>query len=83
MSDNDPIPPFPPPSTPPGRRPGFLRVMLAVFWSFFGVRKGRDLLADGTDIKPQHLVAAGLLGGLMLVVTLLLLVRLIIRSVGA
>jgi len=83
MSDNDPIPPFPPPPTPLGRRPGFLRVMLAVFWSFFGVRKGRDLLADGTDIKPQHLVAAGLLGGLMLVVTLLLLVRLIIRSVGA
>jgi hypothetical protein len=82
MSDADPIPPSPP-SPPPARRPGFLRVMLAVFWSFFGVRKGRDLLADGTDIKPQHLIAAGLLGGLMLVVTLLLLVRLIIRSVGA
>ena len=76
--------PNPPPAAPPGtRRPGFLRVMLAVFWSFFGVRKGRDLLADGSDIKPQHLIAAGLLGGLILVVTLLLLVRFIIRSAGA
>jgi hypothetical protein len=84
MSETDPIPPSSPsPPAPSARRTGFLRVMLAVFWSFFGVRKGRDLLADGTDIKPQHLIAAGLLGGLMLVVTLLLLVRLIIRSVGA
>jgi hypothetical protein len=57
--------------------------MLAVFWSFFGVRKGRDLLADAADIKPQHLIVAGLLGGVTLVVTLLLLVRLIIRSTGA
>jgi len=84
MSEADPHPPSPPlPAPPSGRRPGFLRLMLAVFWSFFGVRKGRDLLADGTNIKPQHLIAAGLLGGLMLVVTLLLVVRLIIRSVGA
>jgi Protein of unknown function (DUF2970) len=65
------------------RRPGFLRVVLAVFWSFFGVRKGRDLLADASNIKPLHLVAAGLLGALLLVISLLLLVRLIIRSAGA
>jgi hypothetical protein len=81
MPDLDPIPPSPPASAP--QRPGFLRVMLAVFWSFFGVRKGRDLLADAADIKPQHLIVAGLLGGVTLVVTLLLLVRLIIRSTGA
>jgi hypothetical protein len=81
MPETNPNPPFRP--TPPPKRPGFLRVMLAVFWSFFGVRKGRDLLADASDIKPQHLIAAGLLGGLTLVVTLLLLVRLIIRSTGA
>ena len=64
--------------------PSFLRVVLAVFWSFFGVRKGRDLLADAQTIKPQHLIVAGVLGGAMLVVfSLLLLVRMIIRSAGA
>ena len=62
--------------------PGFLRVVLAVFWSFFGVRKGRDLLADATSIKPQHLVVAGLLGALLVIFSLLLLVRLIIKSAG-
>jgi amino acid transporter len=78
------FPPQPGSSPPPSpKRPGFLRVALAVFWSFFGVRKGRDLLADASNIKPQHLIFAGLLGALLLVVSLLLLVRLIIRSTGA
>jgi DUF2970 family protein len=63
--------------------PTFLRVVLAVFWSFFGVRKGRDLLADASSIKPQHLIVAGLLGGLLLVATLILLVRFIIKAAGA
>ncbi len=57
--------------------------MLAVFWSFFGVRKGRDLLADAASIKPQHLIVAGLLGGLFMVASLLLLVRLVIKLAGA
>ena len=65
------------------RPPTFLRVVLAVFWSFFGVRKGRDLLADASSIKPQHLIVAGLLGGLLLVATLILLVRFIIKAAGA
>ena len=68
---------------PAGTRPGFLRIVLAVFWSFFGVRKGRHLLEDSATIKPQHLIVAGLLGALLLVLSLLLLVRLIIRSAGA
>jgi Protein of unknown function (DUF2970) len=77
------IEPSTPARSPAKAPPGFLRVVLAVFWSFFGVRKGRDLLADASSIKPQHFIVAGLLGALFLVVTLLLLVRLIIRSAGA
>ena len=65
------------------RPPGFLRVVLAVFWSFFGVRKGRDLLADAASIKPQHLVVAGLIGAALVIFSLLLVVRLIIKSTGA
>ena len=63
--------------------PGFMRVVLAGFWSFFGVRKGRDLLADASSIKPQHLIVAGILGALLLVASLILLVRVIIKAAGA
>ncbi len=63
--------------------PSFLRVVLAVFWSFFGVRKGRDLLADASSIKPQHFIVAGLIGAMLLIFSLLLLVRMIIKIAGA
>jgi len=74
-----------PSQDPPDVRkpPGFLRVVLAVFWSFFGVRKGRDLLADASSIKPQHLIVAGVIGAMLVIFSLLLLVRMIIRSAGA
>jgi hypothetical protein len=72
----------PPPPDPPNP-PSFLRVVLAVFWSFFGVRKGRDLLADASTIKPHHFIVAGVIGAMLLIFSLLLLVRLIIRSAGA
>ena len=81
------MPPSDPNSTPksgePRPAPGFLRVVLAVFWSFFGVRKGRDLLADASSIKPQHFIVAGLIGAALVIFSLLLLVRLIIKSAGA
>ena len=81
MTETDPNPaPVPREARDP---PEFLRVVLAVFWSFFGVRKGRDLLADASSIKPAHLVVAGLLGALLVIFSLLLLVRLIIKSTGA
>lgn len=76
-------PPQPGSGLPQSKGPGFLRIVLAVFWSFFGVRKGRDLLADASNIKPHHFIVAGLLGALFLVVSLLLLVRVIIKSSGA
>ena len=81
MPDIDPKPTR---SAPEARvPPSFLRVVLAVFWSFFGVRKGRDLLADASSIKPQHFIVAGLIGAAVVIFTLLLLVRLIIKSTGA
>jgi len=60
-----------------------VRVVLAVFWSFFGVRRRRDLLEDAESIKPVHLIVAGVLGGIFVVVSLVLLVRFIIKSAGA
>jgi uncharacterized transporter YbjL len=55
------------------------QVALAVFWSFFGVRKGRDMQNDTVTIKPLHIVVVGLLSGLAFVLALVALVTLITR----
>ena len=60
----------------------FLQVAGAVFWSFFGVRKGRHMLQDTTTIKPLHVVIVGLLSGLVFVLALVALVTVITRNAG-
>ena len=61
----------------------FLQVCGAVFWSFFGVRKGRAMAQDAVTIKPLHVVVVGLLAGAVFIATLLVIVRLVLRSAGA
>ncbi|MDP2430453.1 MAG: DUF2970 domain-containing protein [Pseudomonadota bacterium] len=51
----------------------------AVFWSFFGVRRGRDLERDAGELNLAQVIVAGLLGALALVFTLLVLVHLVTR----
>lgn len=51
----------------------------AVFWSFFGVRKGADYDADARKLKPQHLIIAGLVSALALVLVLFGIVKLVTR----
>jgi len=53
-----------------------LKVVLAVFWSFFGVRKRRDYDSDAQSLTPAQVVIAGLIGGLAFVSTMLLVVYL-------
>jgi hypothetical protein len=53
---------------------GKLKAALAVFWSFFGVRKRRDYDADAKSLTPAQVILAGLIGGLVLVLTILLVV---------
>jgi Protein of unknown function (DUF2970) len=75
----------PPSAAPPpaGPKPAsFLQVAGAVFWSFFGVRKGRHMLQDTTTIKPHHVIIVGLLSGLLFVLGLIALVSLVIRTAG-
>ena len=73
-------PPAPTPSEP--RPATFMQVAGAVFWSFFGVRKGRHMLQDTVTIKPLHVVIVGLLSGLAFVLTLVVLVTYITRNAG-
>ena len=66
--------------SPPRRSAGPLQIASAVFWSFFGVRKRHKLEEDVTTIKPQHIVVAGIIGGVLFVLVLMLIVRLIVAN---
>ncbi len=70
-------------SSPNGKqRPtaGFLQIASAVFWGFFGVRKRRNFEQDVAAIKPHHIVIAGIVGGVLFVLLLLIVVRVIVGS---
>ena len=56
-----------------------LHAALAVFWSFFGIRKQRDYDADAERLKPAQVIIAGLLGAAIFVMSLLLVVYLATR----
>lgn len=55
----------------------------AVLWSFFGVRKRRAMEGDIAGLKPVQVVAAGLIGAALFVLTLLTVVRLVIAGAAA
>ena len=60
---------------------GNVKAALAVFWSFFGVRKRRDYDDDAQSLTPFQIVIAGLIGGVTFVLTMLLLVYLVLQFV--
>ncbi|HZI83475.1 MAG TPA: DUF2970 domain-containing protein [Casimicrobiaceae bacterium] len=62
---------------PEPRTAGFLRVMGAVFASFFGVRKRAAGERDAGTIKPVHVIVAGVLGAAILVAVIATLVHFI------
>ena len=51
----------------------------AVFWSFFGVRKRADYDSDARKLKPQHVIAAGIVTCAVFVLALFALVKLVTR----
>ena len=62
------------------RKPSFGRTLLAVAWSFFGVRKSRDLERDVRALNPLHVAVAGVLAAVVFVAALVALVNWIIAS---
>jgi DUF2970 family protein len=72
-----------PPPTDPPRQASLRQVIGTVFWSFFGVRKGNAMRKDAVTVKPHQVVLVGIVLAAIFVVTLILVVRLIIRSAGA
>lgn len=63
------------------RKMSFFATMKAVFWSFFGVRKGKDSAHDVENLNPIHVVIAGVLGALILITILILIVKLVLSKV--
>ena len=71
--------PSPPPSSD-GRKSATLpQVAGAVFWSFFGVRKGKAMQRDAVTIKPAQVIVIGVAFAALIVLALLALVRVILR----
>ena len=72
----------PDPAPPP--RPATLReVVSTVFSSFLGIRKGAAMRKDAVTVKPHQVVLVGLALAAVFVVTLILVVRVVIRAAGA
>ena len=56
-----------------------LQAVLAVFWSFLGVRKGKDYLKDTQQLKPVQVIIAGIIGAALFIATLLFIVSLVLK----
>ena len=57
-----------------------LQTFKAVAWSFFGIRKSSGHAQDIQKLNPVHLVIAGVIGGAIFVLLLVLLVRWVVGS---
>ena len=62
-----------PPVTP--AKPSFWRSMRMVAWGFLGIRKKSGYQPDLAQVSPFHVVIAGLIGLVLLIVVLLLIVN--------
>ena len=89
QATEDPSPPAPavdlrPPSIPqPTGRPATMgEVVKAVFWSFFGVRRGDAMRKDAVSIRPQQVIVVGILLAAAFVASLLVIVQIVLRSAG-
>jgi preprotein translocase subunit Sec61beta len=56
-----------------------LQVVKAVFWSFLGIRRRAEYEKDAVTLKPAQVIVAGIIGAILLVLSLVTLVHFIIR----
>ena len=57
-----------------------VRAFKAVAWSFFGIRKGSEYERDVAELKPQHVIIAGVVSAALFVLALVLVVKWVIGS---
>lgn len=56
-----------------------LQVAKAVLAAFVGIRRKSDLENDAANIKPFQVVIGGIIGGVLFVVTILLIVKMVVN----
>lgn len=56
-----------------------IRAFKAVFWSFLGVRRRSDYESDAQGLKPQAVIAAGLVSAAVFVLALFAIVKFVTR----
>jgi hypothetical protein len=56
-----------------------IRAFKAVAWSFLGVRRRAEYEADTRRLKPQEVIAAGLVSAALFVLVLFAVVKLVTR----
>ena len=56
-----------------------IRAFRAVFWSFLGVRRRDDYESDTQKLRPQDVIAAGLVTAAVFVLVLFGIVQLVTR----
>lgn len=54
-----------------------------VFWSFLGIRRRKDHDAQTAKLTPVQIIVAGIIAGIVFVVTVLMVVRLVLATHGA
>jgi len=69
-----------PEAGPPARRAGFWATLKAVMWAFIGVRRRHDYHLDASSLDPKAVIVAGLLGGLVFVLTLVAVVKFVVGA---
>ena len=65
---------------PKSRKASPLQVAKAVFWSFLGIRKQAEYDRDAVSLTPLQVIVAGIIGAIILVLSLVTLVHFIIRG---
>lgn len=61
-----------------GERAGFWATVRAVLWSFIGIRRRSAYHQDARSLDPRAVVVAGVIGGVVFVLTILFVVNLVL-----
>ncbi|MCE2774763.1 MAG: DUF2970 domain-containing protein [Burkholderiaceae bacterium] len=64
----------------PVRKGSLWRTIVAVGWSFLGIRKSSEFQEDIAKITPLHILGVGLVAGLLFVAGLMLIVNLVVAK---
>lgn len=65
------------------RSAGLFVAVKMIFWAFFGVRRRKHGEFDAAQLTPLQIVVAGILGGAVFVLVLVVVVRVIVMGHGA